>query len=622
MSTRLTFEAPGDLSVGRVTVASADGVLTEWVATPNHRIFETDDIQPGFYSAEVAPVGLRARSYVFEVKPEVANTVTMPLYAVLAAGGDVAAFSGIESGNLQAAVESLQRGRPASTEAPPPPPVTRSEVWSAPARSPESASSRMLSVGLSQDEDMADLGGWTPYADGAPTVELEAGVLNVLIASSPDALKRHPRLRLSMALEGVRTERMMVPAFLGGTRVSFQASPLISADIAVQVTPLDPERRALMRALQAGVAEEASAVYADVLRGGSIARFIDGLEEDAWAAMVATLLTIRFPEVFGPKPPEWGPLLAERYPWASDTHVILARHHLNQAGRGSDREEAARGALTALGIAQRLGAPYFAATNQLMGEMLGGLAGLKGFDATLTELAQTQLDKWRSDVPLQRAAGAIFSWLAADNKLRAQGQIAPYRSTGSMNERYARLLFQGRVDAAGISVSNAAAQTEPPKATMPQEMASGTVAADRIDGSGIALASAGAARSLEAPALERPVTVVDDPNKNRFGGLAEVGGYRLTAAFTETSPEGWVDIQLAVRADRTLPPSFSDAVEFFLHPTFSPSRIKVAFRGHEAAVTVRALGGFTVGAWLPSQGIELECDLALLPDAPQVIREL
>ncbi len=622
MSTRLTFEAPGDLSVGRVTVESADGVLTEWVATPNHRIFETDDIQPGFYSAEVAPVGLRARSYVFEVKPEVANTVTMPLYAVLAAGGDVAAFSGIATEHLQVAVESLQRGRASVSLPSPNPPVTRSEVWSAPARSPEAAPSRALSVGLAQDEDMTDLGGWTPYADGAPTVELEAGVLNVLIASSADALKRHPRLRLSMALEGVRTERMMVPVFLGGTRVSFQASPLVGADIAVQVTPLDPERRALMRALQAGVAEEASAVYADVLRGGSIARFIDGQEEDAWAAMAATLLTIRFPEVFGPKPPEWGPLLAERYPWASDTHVILARHHLNQAGMGSDREAAARGALKALGTAQRLGAPYFAATNQLMGEMLGGLAGLKGFDSALTGQAQTQLNKWRSDVPLQRTAGTIFSWLTADNKLRALGQIAPHRGSGNMDERYARVLFQGRVDATGISVSKTAAQTEPPKASPPREIASGTVAADRIDGSGIALTSAGAAKSQEAPALERKITVVDDPNKGRFGGLAEAGGYRLTAAFTETSPEGWVDIQMVVRADRELPPSFSDAVEFFLHPTFNPSRIKVAFRGHEAAVTVRALGGFTVGVWLPAQGIELECDLALLPEAPQVIRDL
>jgi len=35
-----------------------------------------------------------------------------------------------------------------------------------------------------------------------------------------------------------------------------------------------------------------------------------------------------------------------------------------------------------------------------------------------------------------------------------------------------------------------------------------------------------------------------------------------------------------------------------------------------------AWGGFTVGAWLPWRGIELELDLALLEGAPQVVREL
>lgn len=30
-------------------------------------------------------------------------------------------------------------------------------------------------------------------------------------------------------------------------------------------------------------------------------------------------------------------------------------------------------------------------------------------------------------------------------------------------------------------------------------------------------------------------------------------------------------------------------------------------------------GGFTVGVWIPARGVELESDLALIPDAPRII---
>jgi hypothetical protein len=37
--------------------------------------------------------------------------------------------------------------------------------------------------------------------------------------------------------------------------------------------------------------------------------------------------------------------------------------------------------------------------------------------------------------------------------------------------------------------------------------------------------------------------------------------------------------------------------------------------------TLRASGGFTVGAWIPSHQVQLELDLAELSDAPRVIKE-
>ena len=55
---------------------------------------------------------------------------------------------------------------------------------------------------------------------------------------------------------------------------------------------------------------------------------------------------------------------------------------------------------------------------------------------------------------------------------------------------------------------------------------------------------------------------------------------------------------------------------------YDPQWVNAVFRGREASITVKAWGGFTVGAWLPEQQIELECDLALLPDSPMIVREL
>lgn len=620
MTTRLIFEAPADLSVGHVTVERADGGWTKaWVATPNHKGFDLESVTPGIYTAEVAPAGLRPRSYVFEVKPGVANTVTMPLYSVLAAGGNAVAFAGVD--DMQAAVDSLQKSPSGLESLETGVEAVRTEIW---ALASDVAPARILSIGLAQDEDVDQIGGWTPYAEGEPTVELEGGGLNVLIQCTAEALVRHPRLRLSAALEGVRTERMMVPVFRGGTRVAFRASPLVTADIAIEVTPLDPERRALLRALQAGVDAEAKAVFNDVLKGGSIARFVDGPEEDPWAAMVATLLTIRFPDLFGQKPPSWGPKLARLYPWASDVHVILARHHLVAAGQDGDRKAAARDALAALAKARSMGSPYFSYTNQLMGEMLGALAELEDFDVAIETQARGQLNAWRSDVPLQRSAGAIFSWQAADQKLQARGQVAPYRGTGALSDRYARILVRGQVDGSGISVLAPSADAVPPKALEARSAAKDAVVQERIDGSGTAFASAGpsASKAGEAPGLKLPATVPDDPHKGRFGGAAARDGYTLLAAFEEGPGGYWADIHLTVRAAEFLAASYSDVVEFFLHPTFSPNRIKASFRGREASLTVRASGGFTVGVWLPDHDVELESDLALLPGAPRVVREL
>jgi hypothetical protein len=115
------------------------------------------------------------------------------------------------------------------------------------------------------------------------------------------------------------------------------------------------------------------------------------------------------------------------------------------------------------------------------------------------------------------------------------------------------------------------------------------------------------------------VMVPDDPNKGRFGGRRSKGGFELRAAFTPTSDKNWVRITLTVAAKNEVPQSA--VAEFFLHDSFRPSRVKATFRDAVAAKTVTAWGGFTVGAWIPSKGVELELDLAQEPGAPDIIRE-
>ncbi len=140
MSTRLTFEAPADLSVGRVTVQNELGLVKEWVATPGQKTLDVEDARPGVYAAKIAPVGQRPQSFVFEVKPGVENTVSAPLFSALVAGGNTAAFSGVE--DPKSALNLLLRGAwkhtpetssPSLETSKPTPPgetdLVRSKIW-------------------------------------------------------------------------------------------------------------------------------------------------------------------------------------------------------------------------------------------------------------------------------------------------------------------------------------------------------------------------------------------------------------------------------------------------------------------------------------------------------------
>ena len=123
-------------------------------------------------------------------------------------------------------------------------------------------------------------------------------------------------------------------------------------------------------------------------------------------------------------------------------------------------------------------------------------------------------------------------------------------------------------------------------------------------------------RRKQAPALSRAIIVPDDPQFGRFGGQAHRDGFTLSARFENLKSTMWTNIELAVTGaapDRT-------PVQFFLHDSFQPSMEEVRFSNGTARLDVTAWGGFTVGVWLPYEGVELELNLAAVAGAPEMIR--
>ena len=123
-----------------------------------------------------------------------------------------------------------------------------------------------------------------------------------------------------------------------------------------------------------------------------------------------------------------------------------------------------------------------------------------------------------------------------------------------------------------------------------------------------------------APALERKKQRRDDQWKGRFGGAAEQQGFRLSAEFRHAG-RNLVEVFLKVTASEGAAKDL-ECVEFYLHETFDPCVIPAIFHDGEAQLSVLTYGGFTAGAWIPCVGVELELDLAELPNAPRIVKEL
>lgn len=624
MKTSLHFEAPSDLSVGTVRINGEGESIADWIATPDNRTFSAEDVKPGIYSAEIGPAGVAPQSVIFEVREGEANEVILPSFSALASSGTNTAFFDSVSGqavvglpdsfNLDALNISSPQER-GFFDAP------RENALDLKKYRPLNISreKKRISIGLSEEEYGRET---FDTFRGNSRMEVFAGRVELEILEDLD---RDPwtghRVRLSAAIEGVRIERCLLPLYRGGTRILITAPPFAPADLELSITPVDPKLRALLRALDAGTSSEVRAVKNDIIRGGEL--FDD--RTDPWTFILVSLLSIRFPDLFPPIDSLWAARLAERAGWAFDTHVIRASQVL-AAAQGEVTEaqnKAVALAVSYFAKAQVAGSPYYGYTNQLFAELAAGIMSyLRENEPRVDPVAVRKFERiysrWHRELPLQRGAGPTFTWLARDLvALKKRQNLVPYRKpSGKLPWHNTSVVFQGEVSAGKISFLRG--RQNRARHPLVEKIADEPIVepSESVESSVKHLMS----KLPNLPAFTRAIESPFDPNKGRFGGQTIRDGFSLTVDFEPAESHDWVTIVLTVQTERSSSIGLGDFAWFALHPSFSPSIVKVSFRGSRAQLRVQAWGGFTVGVWIPKANVELECDLAQIEWAPQIIK--
>ncbi|MFW5401178.1 pYEATS domain-containing protein [Yersinia sp. 1252 StPb PI] len=619
MKTSLYFEAPDDLSVGTVRIQSEGQSIADWIATPDNRMFSTEDVKPGIYWAEIEPAGVSPQSVIFEVLEGQANKVILPSFSALTSSGSNISFfdaenqqTGVEvpnSINLDALHRSSYEKSVLFSSSTHEIILDIQKSWPV-AISPDK---RRISIGLSEEKNGRET---FDTFRGKSRMEMFAGRVELEI---PEDRDRDPwgsnRIRLSAAIEKVRIERCLLPLYRGGTIILVIAPPFSPADLEISITPADPKLRALLRALDAGTSTEVQAVRNDIVNKDELF----GISTDPWASILIGLLSIRFPAVFQPIDPLWARTLVARAGWAFDVYVIQASQILSAAhGKSSEEQNnAVSQAVSLFAKAQVAGSPYYRYTNQLFAELAGGIMSyLKVNEPRIDPIAVRKFERiyarWHRELPLQRGAGPTFTWLARDlDVLKKHKSLVPNRNpSGRLRGYSTSVVFEGEISAGQITfLRGSQSSFQHP-----------SVEENTVQ---VACQLSGQYQSESLPplpAFSRPLGSSLDPNKGRFGGQAVHDGFFLTAEFEPTKSREWVTIVLTVQAERSMKIGLGDFAWFSLHPTFFPSIIKVSFRGRRAQLRIQAWGGFTVGIWIPKANVELECDLSQLERAPNIIK--
>ena len=621
MKTSLHLEAPKDLSVGTVRIEGRGREIADWVATPDNRTFENDYVEPGLYSCVITPAGVSPQTVFFEIRKGVANSVILPSFSALSSSGSNTSYFDIVTQQAAAEVKhpvgeghfgrfSLQSKAGVESfqdDAYPDSVYKKVNI---------SKERKRISIGLSEENRKRES---FNLFKGQSTLELFAGRLEIeLPMDGHRDFWAGDRVRMSVAIENMRVERCFLPLYRGGTRITVAAPAFSPTDLEFVIMPADPKVRALVRALDAGSSAEVAAIRNNVIGNVDPATWLMQ-DADPWTAILIGLISIRFPEYFPQIGLPWTDKLVDRAGWSFDAHVIRASYALTAASTvaappqdiESIQDSAIGEAISSLAQAQVAGSPYYSSTNNLFSELTKGISDYLKINERSRNLSVVKkfdqiLTRWHRELPLQRGTGATFTWLARDpDALKSSKILVPKRtSSGTLRHRDSLVIFEGQVSAGQIAVFGANSSAY---AGMHESNDGFISTRDEY---------------LDMPALRRPPGPADDPNNGRFGGRSIAGGYRLSATFEPTENRNWVNINLVLEADRSVVIGLGDFAWFILHPTFSPSALKVTFRGSRATLHLRAWGGFTVGVWIPKAGVELECNLAGIEDAPHIIKTL
>ena len=112
------------------------------------------------------------------------------------------------------------------------------------------------------------------------------------------------------------------------------------------------------------------------------------------------------------------------------------------------------------------------------------------------------------------------------------------------------------------------------------------------------------------------VTHADDPQKGQWGGKTTRNGRTISADVRPISDD-WFDITVQVQGQ----PPLTEAVTFYLHPSFVPGVQTVPPVDGVAVLRLQGWGAFTIGAVADSGRTILEIDLAEVSSAPTKFRE-
>ncbi|MCP1835664.1 hypothetical protein J2R76_004004 [Bradyrhizobium sp. USDA 4532] len=447
MMPKITIEPPSEAGVVRIGVFAPDGQLLVHprLVLPPTGAFEFDAPKPGTYTASLESLGAGQVLWSFSVASDTSTLKVPPLDSLRVQRPERAGARNRSGGSNTAvpgeiaAIELWADHHPETLPNILPTDAVAFErrldvgnVSAGPTMSFNPGPGVAYSLGLSYDSQPLRSGGWRPFtARTVNTRRTDSGDVEVEF-DRDDTLppaNSGARLRLSIAIEANRVQRVLVPLFAGGVRVRLRTAeaPYLSSDT-LSIVPSRPETHALLQALTSNSMEIATGIWNEIGHGPAhLARYASAdVGDDPWVSVAVGVLMLRLGWLRDND--YWLEELARHHRWLADASILAAHQRLAQNPPDVD------GAIGYLQQARRAGAVYFFEANRLQGDLLVALAA-DGPEKTHRNLAAAELARWRTELANQVQVGAFFSWLMTRGA----------RTRGGLDQRYSTILDSGRL---------------------------------------------------------------------------------------------------------------------------------------------------------------------------------